>query len=428
MPATSRLRPGLPVTALQRALKLFNWNVGFRSVFDYACTVTGFLFVDYALSLGIAKEKIGLFPALINLACVLQLAALWMMNHVKRPKLFTLSLAYLEILFMLGAVVVGAVAPPAARFPALFGLIFLAAAASSLARPTLDAWLASTVPARMRGRYLGIRFAIMTALSLVTTLTVGALATRIPRDHTWGFALLLIGGCLCGAAAVFALHRIPMLRMAEEETFHLRDIRELLANRPYLRLLLGLLIYDAPFLIGTVYYQVFHLKILHLNEFAISILAAGYMVVKIITTSLFGPRIDSLGARRTSYLMAPIYLMLFFCYVVSSAQFPWPVYLAWALAGIGDGAWGIAITSGLYSVVPESRTSKAYFAVYNLALLLFSALGAAVAVVIVEALKDVSVMIGPWRLEQFHLFYLSCTLYFAVSIFGAHFMPGPVKK
>jgi MFS family permease len=428
MPTLSRLRPGLHIAELHRALRLFNWNVGFRSVFDYVCTVTGFVFVDYALSLGIPKEKMGLFPSVINLTCLLQLAALWVMNHVRRPKLFTLSLAFLELLFMIGAVVVGALAPPPARFPALLGLVFLAAAASSLTRPTMDAWLASTVPERMRGRYLGLRFAIMTALSLVTTLSVGALASRIPRDDTWGFALLLIGGSVCGAAAVFALQGIPMVRVAEEDAFHWRDLRGLLANRPFVRFVLGMLLYESPFFIGTVYYQVFHLKVLHLNEVAISLLAAGYMVVKIGITACCGPFIDRLGARRTSYVIAPLYLLLFFCYAISSARSPWPVYLAWALAGIGDGAWGITITSALYSVVPDARTGKAYFAIYNLALLLFSAIGAAAAVVIVEWLQDKTLTIGTLQFDQFHLFYLGCALLFSASLFGAHFMPGPAGK
>ena len=89
MTATFRLRPGLRLADVQRALALYNWNIAFRSVYDTVGIVTGFIFIDYALSLGISKERTGLFLAVTNLACILQVASLWLFNHIRRRKLFT---------------------------------------------------------------------------------------------------------------------------------------------------------------------------------------------------------------------------------------------------------------------------------------------------------------------------------------------------
>ena len=50
-------RAGSPASV--EGLKAFNWNAGLRSFYDTICGAGLFIFVSFALSLGLAKERIG---------------------------------------------------------------------------------------------------------------------------------------------------------------------------------------------------------------------------------------------------------------------------------------------------------------------------------------------------------------------------------
>lgn len=429
MTTTSRLRPGLRLADIKQALTLFNWNVGLRSVYDYVCMVTGFLFIDYALSLGISKEMTGLFPAFVNLGGVLQLASLWIYNDVRRRKAFTLSLCYLEIIFTALAIIAGLFVPPQARLPVLAGLILLGVAASSLTRPTMDAWLASSIPERLRGRYLGIRYMVMSAVGAVGIYGIGTLAQRIPRNDTAGFALLLLVGCLFGATAIFFLHRIPMPHAENADAFHWRDLVDVLRNRPYIRFVLGMLIYEIPFFIGPVYYQVFYLRVLYMKESVISLVMVGYLAVKILLSPLFGRLVDRLGVRRLTLLVTPSYMLTFLGYMFCGPRNAWLIFILWALAGVGDGAFGVILYSALYATTPDTAKRQAFFAFYNLVMLLGTSIGAFAAVAIAEWLKDKSVTVGPFVLGQFHLLYAGCFVYFIfIFLFSIPLMPGKGER
>jgi MFS family permease len=123
--------------------------------------------------------------------------------------------------------------------------------------------------------------------------------------------------------------------------------------------------------------------------------------------------------------ITPAYVLTFLGYVLCGPANAWLIFVLWALAGVGDGAFGVVLNSALYATSPDTSKRKAYFAVYNLVLLLASSAGAFIAVGIAEALKGHSLRLGPFVLGQFHLLFAGCCLFFIVIfLFSIPLMPG----
>ncbi len=148
-----RIRPRFSGSMMRRTLAAFTWNLGFRSVYDSVCIVSGIVFVNYALDMGVSKEQIGYFPALVSLACLLQIGGLLLANAIRDRKRFVMSLGIIEPLLLLLAIFTSLLLPSGIRFLPLALCVFLSAAALHLTRPMLDNWLASSIPVGIRGRY-----------------------------------------------------------------------------------------------------------------------------------------------------------------------------------------------------------------------------------------------------------------------------------
>jgi len=413
----SRLQPGQQRLDVQRALRWFNWQAGLRAPVDVICPVTGFIFVDFALALGIPKEHIGYFAALVSAAAVMQLVGLWAVSAFRERKRFVVLFAALEIVLLITAVLLTPGLPSAWRMGTLAVLLLLSASANYLIRPTTDEWLATAIPARVRGRYLGRRFQILCAASVVAILAGGYLAQRVPQSDARGFALLLLGGGVLGLLAVVAWWHIPPPAVPAV-TVRWADLPEILRHKPYLFYLLGLMCYDFPFFIVTPYYQVYHLRVLNLHEAAIAWIAISYYLTRSLASGICGRWVDRLGVRKILLLITPSYLILFGAYVVSTPGTVWLIYAASALAGVGDAVFGVVAAASLYATVPESSARQAYFAVYNLSLLLLTGLGAIVGVHLLDMLQGHQLLIANLTLTPFHLLFAIAFVVLVLAIPG----------
>ena len=108
-----------------------------------------------ALALGVHKEQIGVLASVASLACVVQLLALAVMNGIVDKKRFTVLIAYIEPVVIAGMIVAVYFAPLQYKLPVIVIGVLIAAASIHLIKPTVDEWLASSIPENIRGRYLG---------------------------------------------------------------------------------------------------------------------------------------------------------------------------------------------------------------------------------------------------------------------------------
>ena len=406
------------------SLGTLNQQMALRAVFDTVCGTNGFVFVGFAMALGIAREDMGFVGGAAGFACIIQLLSLPVANRMRDKKRFVLRLALLEPILMMTGIIALPFVPPAWRFPLFAVTVFLVAASVHMSRPLADEWLASTIPAALRGRYVGRRNQIYSAVGIVCTLAAGFIAEHLVRGRAPGLAGMLVCGGLFGLLAVVALSRAVMPALSASAHIARNDFRTMLTNRPFIRLTLAYVIYNIPFAFAVPYYQVFNLTVVNMRETVIALMSTGYGIVRILLLPTLGRAVDRWGPRRTVILVSPVYILFFFVFPVCQPDCQWPLLLAWAAVSVADAAWVVASTQALYGTIPRTRGRAAYFAVWNLCGLLTAALGAMLAAPILRATKGFELTIGTLHLTSFHLFYAACGLVLIPCAFAACWFPG----
>jgi len=423
---TSPSPPRFPRASSRESLEAFNWSGGWRTVFDTLATPASFVFVAFALSVGVARERIGLLVALASFACLAQVLALPLLNHVPNKKRFILTMGSVEPVLLMMAVLVLPWLPAAGRIGALAVAVFIGAIALHTTRPLTESWIATTVPIAIRGRFLGRRTEAITAFAVVATLGAGWIAEWIDQTNTFGLSCLLATGGVFGLLAVVALRRASMPAVSAMAKVTAADWRVVLQDRGFRRYLLGVLIYNVPFFLAIPYYQVFHLTVLHLQPSVIAYMTVGFLGVKVITARFLGRHVDRTGHPWMLLMTGPIWVLFFAGFALSTPDRVWPVFISWTIAGIAEAAYIVAATGALYAATPHSSARPAYFAVSEVVVWASLALGALVAVPLLEWLKGFSLTVGPVRLGQFQCFFALWTLAMIPSMFAARlFSPKP---
>jgi len=408
----------------RRSLEAFNWSAILRSVFDTLCGGTTFVFVGFALSLGIAREKIGLITLITSLACLLQIVAVMLLGVIEDKKRFIMRVALAEPLIMMAAVLALPFLPPWLRVLALLTAVFAAAACLQLTRPLLDNWVSCTIPAGVRGRYLGRRFQLLSGVTIVCTLAAGFIAERIDKQDSFGLGCVLAAGGVFGFLSVLVLRHATMPALSAEARASWADVRQILHQRAFRRYLYAFAIYNLPFLFACPYYQVFHLTVLHMPESLIATTMIGYLLTKLFVTRWCGRLHDRWGSRRLILRAGAIYTVFFLMYPLAGTERAWMILVAWALVGAADAAWNVSVTAVLYGVIPETRARPAYFAFASLLNSGLCGLGALVAIPVLGAMADWAWKLGPFQFGQFHFFYAMCTVLMIPALFGACYLPG----
>gem|GEM_PF-3130007 len=114
-----RRRPSIDIDETRRSLAWFNANAGLRLWYDNIAGITGFIFVGYALALGVDKDKIGYLASIASLACLVQLAGLLAANSIRDKKRVAILVGYLEPAIYMGMVVAVYFAPHALKLPVI---------------------------------------------------------------------------------------------------------------------------------------------------------------------------------------------------------------------------------------------------------------------------------------------------------------------
>lgn len=405
------------------SLESFNWSSGFRSVYDTVCGGSTFVFVAFALSVGMQKEHIGLITTVVSFACVLQILSLALTNVIRDKKGFVLTLALAEPLLLAGVVMGMPFLPAGLRVWALAVAVLAASASLHLTRPLQDSWICTMIPDGLRGRYLGRRFQAISAVTILATLAAGFVAERIDKSNTFAMACVLASGAAFGVAAVAALGRATMPAVAASARVSWQDLRGAFAVKPFRHYLIGITLINIPFMFGPAYYQVFNLQVLGLKESVIAYMLIGYYLARTLTMPFWGRRLAGMGVRRTLYMIMPLYTLFFATFLVCTPGRVWPLLAGWAVVGLADAAYAVTATAALFRAVPDTPARPAYFAIANLLGAGTLGLGALLCVPVLHALKDVSLSLGGLALGQFQLFYAACAILTIFCFVGTAFVP-----
>lgn len=410
--------------ATRRSLGAFNRNVLFRAVFDIVCGPTSFIFVAFVLSLGVPGESMGRLAAVASFGSVTQILLLPVITRAKRKRAI-IGVGLAEPMLVMATVLIVPLAPPGYRLYALMGAIFSAAAFLSITRPVMDDWQAATIPETLRGRYLGRRIQMMGFVTIASMLAAGGLGDWAGQQGAGGLSLLLAAGCGFGLLGILSLVQAHDAGGGSASPVDVHHIPRVFRTRDFRRLMIGFALYNIPFFFGCPFYQVLNKQVLGMSNTNIAWMMTGYCVAKMIASRPAGRLLDRYGSRRIAVAVGPLYALFFLLLPLAAADRHWPIYLAWALAGPVDAAFGLCIQTGLMGAVPAQGARPAYFAVSNIVTLGLYGIGGPLAEAAMRHIGSGVWNVGPLVIGRYHLLYAACGVIMLATTFAGLLWPRP---
>ena len=422
MAGSSKPATGLTTDEVRLSLTSYNWNFGLRAVFDGICGSGSFVFVGFALALGVPKEHIGFFATAISFACLLQMLGVFLANYVTDRKGYVIKLALIEPVVLALAVLLVPHLGLGGRLPLLLLAAFMCAAFNNLTAPVLADWLSQTLPAGIRGKYLGLRFQIKSAASVMVMILAGYIIEWIGRDNVGSVSYLLTAGAMVGVLAVLTLKRVSLPQTEVVTNLPWSSLRQVLEHVPFRYYLLGLITINLPFYFACPYYQVFNLKILQMRETHIAFMIGGYTLMQLISYPVLGRVMDRGWIRRSLVLSVLGYVFFFAMFPYAQPGRTWPLFVGWAVAGLSDAVVNVACGILLYRSLPDGPMRTMCFAVNSLVGIGLMGAGALLAVPILQAMQGFNLTLGGMTLTHFHIFYGALSLLMLVCVSGLRFL------
>jgi len=410
---------------LRRSLAAFHWNIALRSVFATVCGGNTFIFVALALALGVSKESTARFTLAASLGCLFQLLILPMLGRVADRKRMVLIVGMLEPLMFMLMVLAVFLAPRPVRWLILVIGLCISSAFLNMTQPIRDDWLASLVPAGIRGRYLGRRELFICGALIVATLLSGWAGDVVGKENAVGLAVIIGVGSLFGIASIVTLSGAHMETVAAQAISWSAVVRTL-NERGFRRVLIFAVLFNLPFFVGMPYYQVVYQRVIGMSLRAISGMFIAYFVIRMLFATYAGRLVDRLGARAAILLCGPVYVLFFGLMTVTEPGKSWPVFLGWSMSASADATWSVAMQACLFGAVPAGKAERpAFFAVYNVILLSLYGLFAVLVEIVIRHLSGFSMMIGTQRLGPYQILYACCTLLMIAVSFSPLLLPKP---
>jgi MFS family permease len=357
--------------------------------------ILGTIFVGFALALGATNLQIGFLTAAMPLGGAAQLfAGSFIQRTGRRRQLFTLSYLASRSLWVL-VIALPFLPEPWYRYriSLLFALLVISNILHAFGTNAWMSWMGDIMPADIRGRFLGTRQAITTAMASAS----GLIAARfidwwkagIPPGSTEffkGFAILF------GIATVFGLTDILLFHFVPHPQVR-RDARRVglgtmlltpLADRNFRRFILTFCWWSVATGVAIPFFSVYLLRDLGLPYMVITLFELASGVVTIVMSYFWGRVVHLAGPKVilvTAFLLAGVAPWFYLC---TSPTVIWPVLGAYVTGAMGWSAVYVLSMNLSIALSPQPQRPQ-YLAVYA---------------AITGVVSSVSYVLGGWLAHQ----------------------------
>ncbi|MFH2055656.1 MAG: MFS transporter, partial [bacterium] len=406
----SAVSPGLdslkngPSAATRQRLRLLTWEGAFANIF---ITYTGGVYITgLALFLGAGDFEIGLLAALPFVAQLAQLGSAWVAErfHSRRTAVISLSAISRQAWWLLLPLLF---IESHWRLPVLLILVAFSSVGVMAATPVWLAWMADIVPGRVRGRFFGLRSAVLAAVATIAVLAGGVILdlARSWQQERIGYFLLIAIACAAAAAALFVLRRVsdPAAKVREPGT-GLSALLEPLRDHRFRRLLLVFFCWNAAIGISAPFFAPQMLTNLKMSFTMIAIYSTIASAAAVMLNKPWGRLIDRVGSRSVAAFCAFGIGLVPLIWLFPRPDFLWILGLEAAYSGALWTGFNLAAFNIPIANSPERNRSQ-YLAMFNVATGLAFFLTSILGGVLAESWHDFSLDIGPQHLVNYHLLF-----------------------
>ncbi len=326
----------------------------------------GTFLVSLMLSVGFSDAQAGVLTSVASLAALFQLFTMRMVNHLKKRKLFvclmTVQKLYLAFIFFIPLLPV----PDSTRQLLVIAGYSVAQICAQIGTPATQDWIASLVPARLRGNYFSRKDAVCVFVTVTMMMLSGIVmdATAGERQST-GFTLngsIILILVLLNAWA-FSCMKEPRLgeMNADGKEMHgklkykyskktpthdgnlLMEMKDAFKKSDFRMAFMLTLLWQTAFYCATPFNSSYQLEELGMPFTFIMVMGFVCNMLRIAITPLMGRLGDKHGmAFLYKYSLIGILLyFIFFAMAVPSNAYPMVILgtvssaLGWSFAGIG---------------------------------------------------------------------------------------------
>lgn len=286
------------------------------------------------------------------------------------------------------------------------GLLFIVVALSSIlmaiAGTIWTFWISDLVPETRRGRFFGLRNAILGVIGVLVAYAAG-------RGMDWlkaggqevsGYALAFTLAVSFGLISTLLLTRQPEPLLIPRPTPTLREIFFGPLQEPQFRRLTVFL--AVWFLSGTLaspFYLVHLIKNLHFSFAAIAIYSMIGGIIGVLFQLFWGRMVDKFGSRPVTVLNFALVGMMPLLWLFATPRFGLPIWIDGILNGVVWTGASLGLWNLLLDLADNPARKESYFAIYSVV----TGLGAFIASLIAGTITQL--------LSRFHLIIFGIDFY-----------------
>ncbi len=372
--------------------------------------VLGVPYTLFAVRMGATPLFIGLLSAAAMLGVVGNLLSSYLIERTGHPKaVFLVAMLIQRPLWIL----IGALPfliPPrygAWRLAGLLGLTLLSSVLGSTGGPAWVSWMAHVIPQRIRARFLGIRFRLVTITGMITALVVGKVLDWNSSYHTF-FAIFGIAAVMgtIDITLFFFIPRPAAARSAEPPSL-LALLRIPWSDRRFRRYLFYAGASSASYTGLGQFVILYLLEGIHLSKLYTNIyVLAGPALVAALFGPVVGRYVTNFGNRPVLMVTTLLAIPLPMLYGAAGHNSHPLLAFAALVAGVVTAVLGVVELNLMFAMTPEAKRS-AYLAAVAL---VFGLVGAAAPVawgLMAQALTGWHTSVAGFTLTNLHVVFLA---------------------
>ena len=402
-------RPGLTEVQVRTGLRLSVVEGAFAS--GHLALTGGMFLTGLALLLGANAFQIGLLAAIPAVTAVFSfLATLLVRRFGARRSLTVWAAGVGRTLFVVlaGLLLLRARIDLGLFFAVVVGYNVLLA----IANISWNSWMRDLVPEARRGRYLGMRNALLGGVTMVLTYGGASVLDRLKvTDPELGYGLAFVIAVCFGLISALLLARQPEPPMAPSPRVPVRERLFGPLNEPQFRRLVIFMAFW--FLTGTLASPFYMAHLITNLEFPFTLIGV-YAVLGGTTGILFllmwGWVIDRFGSKPVTVACFAVVGVMPLLWVVATSTFRLPIWIDAVLNGIAWSGANLGLLNMVLALGDRPERKESYFAVFAVVVGLATFISSLLGGVIAQLLVNFRITLFGREFINYHVLFLATGL------------------
>lgn len=334
---------------------------------------SGTFLIAYALNLGATDLQIGLITSIPLFANILQVVSIYLVQRAGSRKRVVVTCTAIGRSSYLLLALLPFLAVGQAGIYIMLLVLGLQCSMGAVSTGGWNSWMRDVIPQNCLGSFFSKRLMLSQIVSITLCLGCAVFLDHIMKLNAefevYGYALLFLGGAICGIVAVYLLSRTYEPPMQSKSRPLLQLIRKPFRHRNFRNLMFFMACWNFALNLSVPFMAVYMLKTLDLNLTTVIGLTTVTQVANILFFRLWGHFADKYGAKAILLICGPLYLGCILAWIFTTQPgvhtFTLPLLIIiHFVSGIATAGTGLASSSMGIKLAPK-KDSVAYLSLLS---------------------------------------------------------------